>query len=125
MNGAAVRGRWSRLWPGAVTAFVALLAFYPVAADVYSVSVLRDTLIFGLFALSLDFLWGKAGLLGFGHAAFFGLGAYGTAIVAQFLSGSPNSTLIGAAAGIGLASAVAFLIGYFLIFGGVRGAYPS
>ena len=123
MNGAAVRGRWSRLWPGAVAVFVVLLTFYPAAAEVYSVSVLRDTLIFGLFALSLDFLWGKAGLLSFGHAAFFGLGAYGTAIVAQFLGGSPNSTLIGAAAGIGLASTVALLIGYFLIFGGVRGAY--
>jgi urea transport system permease protein len=122
-SGVAARRRWQRLRPCIVIVIVALLALYPLAADVYSISVLRDTLIFGLFALSLDFLWGKTGLLSFGHAAFFGLGAYGTAIVAQFLSGNPSASVIGTAAGIALAATVAFCIGYFLIFGGVRGAY--
>jgi ABC-type branched-subunit amino acid transport system permease subunit len=119
----AARDGWLRLWSGLVVIAAVLLALYPLAADVYSVSVLRDTLIFGLFALSLDFLWGKTGILSFGHAAFFGIGAYGTAIVAQLLSGNSYSTVIGAAAGIVLAAGVALSIGYFLIFGGVRGAY--
>ena len=117
------RGHLSRLPTIVVAIVVALLALYPFAADVYSVSVLRDTLIFGLFALSLDLLWGKAGILSFGHAAFFGLGAYGTAIIAQLLSDNHLSSLIGAAGGVALAAAVALCIGYFLIFGGVRGAY--
>jgi urea transport system permease protein len=117
------RSAWLRPWPSIVILILVLLALYPLAADVYSVSVLRDTLIFGLFALSLDFLWGKAGILSFGHAAFFGLGAYGTAIIAQFLSGNAYASVIGAAGGIALAAGVALCVGYFLIFGGVRGAY--
>jgi ABC-type branched-subunit amino acid transport system permease subunit len=123
ISGVAARNGWQRLRQGIFIIAVALLALYPLAADVYSVSVLRDTLIFGLFALSLDFLWGKTGILSFGHAAFFGLGAYGTAIVAQLLSGNPSASAIGAVTGIALAAAVALCIGYFLIFGGVRGAY--
>jgi ABC-type branched-subunit amino acid transport system permease subunit len=123
ISGVAARSGWQRLRQGVFIIVVALLALYPLTADVYSVSVLRDTLIFGLFALSLDFLWGKTGILSFGHAAFFGLGAYGTAIVAQLLSGNPSASAIGAVTGIALAAAVALCLGYFLIFGGVRGAY--
>ena len=52
-----------------------LLVAYPFWAGAYQVGILRDALIFGILALSLDFLWGKAGVLSFGQAAFFGLGA--------------------------------------------------
>ena len=37
-------------------------------------------LIWALFALSLGLMWGFAGILSFGHAAYFGLGAYTYAI---------------------------------------------
>src|SRR4029434_6924067 len=37
-------------------------------------------LIYALFALSLGLMWGYAGLLSFGHSAYFGLGAYAYAI---------------------------------------------
>jgi urea transport system permease protein len=119
----AIRGGRLYVRRGIIVVSILLLALYPLTADVYSVSVVRDALIFGLFALSLDFLWGKAGILSFGHAAFFGLGAYGTAIVARLLTSNPGSSVIGATAGVALAAAVALIIGYFLIFGGVRGAY--
>ena len=119
----ATRSGWFRLWPSVIAIVVVLLALYPLVSDVYSVSVLRDTLIFGLFALSLDFLWGKTGMLSFGHAAFFGIGAYGTAIIARLLGDGLSSSLVGGAAGIAIAAGIALSIGYFLIFGGVRGAY--
>lgn len=51
---------------------VILLAFVPGFFSEYSVAALRDALAFALLAVSLDFLWGKTGLLSFGHAAFFG-----------------------------------------------------
>ncbi len=60
--------------------FVGLIV-YPAWADDYSLFTLRDILLFGIFALSLDFLWGKTGTMSFGHATFFGLGAYGMAVV--------------------------------------------
>ena len=40
-----------------------------------------DILIFCLFAASLHFMLGQGGLVSFGHAAFFGIGSYATALV--------------------------------------------
>ena len=62
------------------TVMAAVLA-YPLLLSSYQMDVARDALIFALLALSLDFLWGKAGVLSFGQAAFFGMGAYAVAIV--------------------------------------------
>jgi branched-chain amino acid transport system permease protein len=84
--------------------------------------IARDALIFALLALSLDFLWGKAGILSFGQAAFFGIGAYSVAIIGPMIP-SDNAALVGLAAGIGLSIVISGIVGYFLIFGGVRGAY--
>ena len=111
-----------RAWLLIAACLAAIALLYPLWTDPYSLSVVRDALIFGLFALSLDFLWGKAGILSFGHAAFFGVGAYGTAIVAPMVGGDAAG-LLGCLAGIAVAVGIALVVGYFLIFGGVRGAY--
>jgi branched-chain amino acid transport system permease protein len=42
-----------------------------------------DALLFGAVAMSLDLLMGFTGLVSFGHAAFFGLGAYATAVLLE------------------------------------------
>lgn len=42
-----------------------------------------DALLFGAVAMSLDLLMGYTGLVSFGHAAFFGLGAYATAMLLE------------------------------------------
>ena len=119
------RGRNAALsnpWVLLTVGLVAIAAAYPSWTDAYSLSVIRDALIFALLALSLDYLWGKAGILSFGHAAFFGIGAYSMAIFGPKVD-SANAALVGLLAGTGIAGAVALVIGYFLIFGGVRGAY--
>jgi branched-chain amino acid transport system permease protein len=60
--------------------FVALafgaLALFPLAGGKYGVDLVTKIMIFAIFALSLELLVGGAGLVCFGHAAFFGLGAY-------------------------------------------------
>jgi branched-chain amino acid transport system permease protein len=43
-----------------------------------------DCLVFGMLAMALDILMGYTGLVSFGHAAFFGLGAYSLAVLNQF-----------------------------------------
>src|SRR2546425_1048470 len=48
-----------------------------------SVVVAFDALLFGAIAMSLDLLMGYTGLVSFGHAAFYGLGAYATAILME------------------------------------------
>jgi branched-chain amino acid transport system permease protein len=49
----------------------------------YSMLLAFDALLFGAVAMSLDLLMGYAGLVSFGHAAFFGLGAYATAVLLE------------------------------------------
>lgn len=103
---------------------VAILSVLPFWTNGYVLSNYRDVLFLGLFALSLDFFWGRTGILSFGHATFFGLGAYGMAITTiQFDIDPAWASLVGLAAGILLAAVVALFLGYFILYGGVRGAY--
>jgi branched-chain amino acid transport system permease protein len=57
------------------------LALAPFASGEYTLVLLTDMLVFALFAVSLHFMMGPGGLVSFGHAAFFGLGAYGAALL--------------------------------------------
>src|SRR5262249_23978870 len=63
----------------AVAALVAL-AIVPWGLARHQLSLLTDLLISGLFAMSLDLIMGYTGMVSFGHAAYFGLGAYATAL---------------------------------------------
>ena len=53
-----------------------LLALYPLAGGKYGIDLVTKIMIFAIFALSLELLVGGTGLVCFGHAAFFGIGAY-------------------------------------------------
>ncbi|RAI56158.1 branched-chain amino acid ABC transporter permease [Roseicella frigidaeris] len=64
--------------------------------------LLGQAAIAALFVLSLDLLVGYAGVLTLGHAAFFGLGAYGAGLLAQQGWGEPLSGLLAAALLAGL-----------------------
>jgi urea transport system permease protein len=114
------RGRSLVPWIGAAC-ILALIA-YPLWLSSYQLDTARDALIFAIVALSLDYLWGKAGVLSFGQGAFFGIGAYAVAIIGPMVPGN-NGALAGMAVGVTVACLVAAAVGYFLIFGGVRGAY--
>lgn len=64
--------------------FLVLAVFLPVLAQAagleYYIGVLTRILIFAIVASSLNFILGYGGMVSFGHAVFFGLGAYVTAI---------------------------------------------
>jgi len=57
-------------------AAAALLAFVPLGLSDFQLSLLTKFLVFAIVALSLDLIWGYAGILSIGHGVFFGLGAY-------------------------------------------------
>ena len=59
----------------------AAMVLLPLASDGYVLVLLTDVLIFALFAASLHFILGPARLYSFGHAAYFGLGAYTAGIL--------------------------------------------
>lgn len=63
-------------------ALACTLAALPMLSVGYALVLLTDVLIFALFAASLHLLLGPAGLYSFGHAAYFGLGAYAAGIFA-------------------------------------------
>jgi branched-chain amino acid transport system permease protein len=71
---------------GAVALFV--LAVAPLLAGEYVLALLTEVAIFALFAASLHFMMGPGGLVSFGHAAYFGLGAYGAALAHKSTGGS-------------------------------------
>ena len=62
---------------------VAAVALFPLGAGNYPVKLLQEILIWGVFAMSLDLLMGYAGMVSFGHSAFFGLGMYLCRLVAE------------------------------------------
>lgn len=104
--------RSSSLTSVVALSILALLIALPFAAESFIVKTLTEVLIFGIFAMSLDVLIGYTGMVSFGHAAFFGIGAYAAGYLAQKLS---SNILINTPLALLLAAAAAFIIGFFSI----------
>ena len=97
-------------WLGAAALALALAA--PLFAGPYLLSVLTEALIALLFAASLHLMMGPGGMPSFGHAAWFGLGAYGAAWVSEGLAGPMPLGLLAAPV---LAGVVAALFGALVV----------
>jgi branched-chain amino acid transport system permease protein len=92
-----------------VFAALAALPLFPWMSKYYLLLAF-DALLFGAVAMSLDLLMGYTGLVSFGHAAFFGLGAYATAVLLERGVLSLWPCLGFAAVAVG---AYALMVGYF------------
>jgi branched-chain amino acid transport system permease protein len=88
------------------------LGALPLVAGGYALVLLTDVLLFALFAVSLHFLVGPAGLLSFGHAAYFGLGAYGAGLL---LLKAELPTAVALAGGPIVAGLAALAFGWFCV----------
>ncbi len=69
----------------------------------YYLRLVNLAIVFGLLAISLNVVMGYAGQLSLGHAAFFGIGAYATALITATRDGAlfwPSLVVAGAATGI-------------------------
>ena len=62
-------------------ALLILLAALPGVAEPFVLTLVIDIVVFALFAASLHFILGTGGMVSFGHAAFFGGGAYAAALL--------------------------------------------
>jgi len=89
--------RWGVLpVPGRVIAvifFVALFIFPLITNVRYHQSIIIFANIFVIFAVSWDLLSGYSGQVNFGHALFFGVGAYGSALLYKYLGWQPWATI--------------------------------
>ena len=96
----------------AVATGVLVLAALPAVAGDYTLILMSEIFIFVLFAASLHFMMGGGGMISFGHAAYFGLGAYGAALFVHHLA-TPMELALGLApltAGLG-----ALVFGWFCV----------
>jgi branched-chain amino acid transport system permease protein len=93
-------------WLVAICVLIVLVAL-PAVLPTYPVYVLTSILIFAIFAMSLDILIGYLGYTSFGHAAFFGVGAYGV-VLASLRLGQPFWVNIALALALVLAVALVF-----------------
>lgn len=98
----------------------ALLALPVVYADAYVLRILTMTCLFAILAASWDLLAGYTGQVNFGHALFFGAGAYTSGLMSTRLGISPWLTVW---AGAALAMLLGFLVGYLCLR--LRGSYLS
>ncbi len=106
------RGVWAGLF--VVCAFTATARY----VDPYLAYVATSWVIFGLLGLSLDLVWGRAGILSLGQTAFYGFGGYVGSIAAINLAPLTGNTLIWSLPSGALAGACgAALIGWLIFFG--------
>ncbi|WP_404978860.1 ABC transporter permease [Bosea sp. BE125] len=89
-----------------------LLVLAPLVAPDHILMTLTELVIFALFAASLHFMMGPGGMASFGHAAYFGLGAYGAALAVKWLGASMEPALIFAPFLAGIAGVV---FGWFCV----------
>ncbi|HZX97102.1 MAG TPA: branched-chain amino acid ABC transporter permease [Myxococcales bacterium] len=99
---------------------VAVVLLPVVVPDPYVLRVAAMTCIFAGFAASWDLLAGYAGQVNFGHALFFGAGAYGSALLSLRLDFPP---WIAVATGALIATAIGLCVGYLCLR--LRGSYLS
>jgi branched-chain amino acid transport system permease protein len=96
----------------AMAGLVLVLALLPLATQDFLLVLMIDVLVATLFAASLHFLMGVGGMVSFGHAAYFGLGAYGAAVAVKMLGlGMLPAMIVGPLAG----AAGALIFGWFCV----------
>ncbi len=101
--------------------WVVAVLLLPIAfPDPYLLRVAAMTCLFAALAASWDLLAGYAGQVNFGHALFFGAGAYSTALLTLRLSFSPWIAIFTAAL---IATAIGLSVGYLCLR--LRGSYLS
>lgn len=96
-----------------------LVGVLPHWLDLFNLLSLTVYLVMALLALSLAFIWGFGGILCFGQAAFFGLGAYAYAIGVINLGDSTWPVLLA----IVVPALFAAAMGYFMFYGGISDVY--
>ena len=98
--------------PMILAALLVGLVAAPAVLPTFYVWLLVEMLAFALFATSLHLLMGTGGMVSFGHAAYFGVGAYGAALAMKLLGWPMPLAFLAAPV---LAGAAALVFGFFCV----------
>jgi len=89
-----------------------ILVLLPLVAGKYQLTLIGEIAIFALACMSLFYMMGPGGMVSFGHAAFFGGGAYAAALLVHHIHTPMDLALILAPVCMGL---LALIIGWFCV----------
>jgi len=104
----------------AVWLILLVLALLPFLSSPFIVYLTSMALIFGIFAMAYDLLYGYTGMVSFGHSVFYGVPAYAVAVVSSTIFNFSNPLIsLGAALSTGLV--LGLIVGFFCTF--TRGIY--
>jgi urea ABC transporter permease protein UrtC len=104
-----------------------IFLLFPLTKNDYWMVHLTQLMVYGIFAMSLSLVWGYGGILCFGHAVYFGLGAYIYTLIVKGMipgfTGIFGTSMVGLMAAISCVALFAAVIGYFLFYGRLSGPY--
>jgi branched-chain amino acid transport system permease protein len=92
--------------------FLVIAAGFLLITPILSTHRVTDFMIFCIFAMSFDLLYGYMGRLSFGHMLFLGTGAYGSGLFIKYINGNP---LLAILVGIAVAGLLGMLIGLIIV----------
>jgi len=102
----------SRRLKTAGAVFLAVILALPAVANTFQLVLITEIALFALACMSLYFIMGPGGMVSFGHAAYFGGGAYFAALMVHYLHTPMELTLFLAPL---LTGCLALIIGWFCV----------
>ncbi|SNS01964.1 ABC transporter permease subunit [Antarctobacter heliothermus] len=106
-------------------AAVALVIVGPLFLDRFALNVLTRSMIFAILAITVDLLWGYTGILTFGQAAFFGAGAYVTAMLLTHVGSNPALLALGLVLSIVVPMLIGGAVGWLTFYPGSSDFYAT
>ncbi|WP_226671221.1 branched-chain amino acid ABC transporter permease [Metabacillus litoralis] len=98
--------------PIVLASCLGLLVLFPLVNDSRSMMIMfTQIFIFAVFAMSYDLLLGYTGIVSFGHAMFFGIGAYSTGILLDRVDPTMMWLVLSIVLGMIIAAVVSYLVG--------------
>ncbi|AOF93897.1 ATP-binding cassette domain-containing protein [Sinorhizobium sp. RAC02] len=104
---------------------ILLVVFGPMFLGRFSLNVLTRSMIYAMLAITVDLLWGYTGVLTFGQAAFFGVGAYATAMVLTHLGSSPAFFVVALVAALVVPLLLGLAVGWLSFYYGSTPLYAT
>lgn len=106
-------------------AAIVLLIVSPWVLPQFMQNTLVRSCLYAVVAITVDLLWGYTGILTFGQATFFGIGAYATGLVFTHMGFSTGMAVFALFAGIAVSMLVACLVGILSFYPGATPLYAS
>lgn len=127
INAAEIIKQRTRFYPSTLLliAAAALLLVSPWLLPDFMQNTLVRACLYAVVAITVDLLWGYTGILTFGQATFFGIGAYATGLMFTHFGFSPVTVIFSLLAGVAVSMLVAGLVGILSFYPGATPLYAS